>query len=539
MDDFRADIFLLHHDDAWCARVTRALYLHGITSRTINEQNTISTADHSSKQQPACVLAHVSGEDTVTVKQVLSKLHRQHPNSYIIALLAYDNAALDDAAVHAGANECLPASADIVQLTVHVLDALASMSFVSTPQSSNATPPPGRLLDHGAFLRALGEARLACRRAGKPLSMLKIDLDRFRVCNEEHSPAFGDHVLEWLAGAVSQTCTESNLTTRSRGDRFMVAMPNATAAQATMLADRLRTVMKADPPIRGGRPYETSVSMGIVESSAGFIESEHQLIERVRAALEQAKRQGGGRTVLWKELLDSQPPRRHEAASGEVVSHWIGRLKLHLHAAYMESTRALVAAVEAKDPYTQSHSLKVAAYAEAIGRRLQLPRRTLKALHAAALLHDVGKIGIPDAILAKCGPLTAEEFTIMKRHPEMALDILTHVSFLRDERPMILHHHERFDGSGYPAQIAGDQIPIGARILAVADAIDTMLSRRTYKEPFSPERVRSELAKGRGSQFDPAVVDATLGWLDERPNDLLTGEDAPPAATARAHIGQV
>ena len=210
--------------------------------------------------------------------------------------------------------------------------------------------------------------------------------------------------------------------------------------------------------------------------------------------------------------------------SGEGLRH---RLRL----AYFESTRALVAAVEAKDPHTRRHSLTVAYYATAIGRRIHLPARTIESLWAAALLHDVGKIGVPDAILTKPGPLNDEEFTLVKRHPRTGLEILDHISSLSDEKPMILHHHERYDGTGYPDGLAGKKIPIGARILAVADAVDAMLSPRSYKQPYSIDRVRKELLIASGRQFDPGVVQVTLRWMDENPQALQRQQADKPVET--------
>jgi putative nucleotidyltransferase with HDIG domain len=279
--------------------------------------------------------------------------------------------------------------------------------------------------------------------------------------------------------------------------------------------------MRADPLTVNGRPHEITLSVGLAESTVGFIETERQLIDRARAAVDQAKHRGRDRTVAWNELLTTGPSRRdlHRLTVGE-VSRWAEHLRQHVRSTYVESTRALVAAVEAKDPYTRSHSLTVAAYAEAIGKKMQLPSRLIETLRAAALLHDVGKIGVPDAILTKPGPLTDEEFAVIRRHPETALEILRHVSFLTDERPLILHHHERYDGSGYPGGLKGDDIPIGARILAVADALDTMFSPRTYKKPYTVDRVCRELEVGAGHQFDPAVTDATLHWLSESPDDF-------------------
>lgn len=198
----------------------------------------------------------------------------------------------------------------------------------------------------------------------------------------------------------------------------------------------------------------------------------------------------------------------------------IDRRTVRPRATDVESTRAMVAAADARDPYTRGHSVNVAAYAVGIGRRMGLSAAAVGSLRKAAMLHDVGKIGIPDAILTKPGPLTAEEFNTVKRHPEIAIEILGHLSVLAEQLPLILHHHERFDGRGYPAGLAGDKIPLGARILAVADALDTMFSQRTYKQAYTADRVRAELIAGCGGQFDPAVIQAALALLDDKASPM-------------------
>jgi len=204
-----------------------------------------------------------------------------------------------------------------------------------------------------------------------------------------------------------------------------------------------------------------------------------------------------------------------DRTAADAIARWAQRVSRDLRSAQSESMRALLAAVDAKDPYTRAHSAVVAAYAQAIGRRMELPASTLEGLGTAALLHDVGKIGVPDHILTKPGPLTSEEFEAVKRHPTIADDILGHMSFLDEVRPLILYHHEWYDGSGYPAGLVGEEIPLGARILAVADAIDTMSSPRTYKRPYGRDQIRRELQAGAGRQFDSAIVDVSLRWLDE------------------------
>jgi HD-GYP domain-containing protein (c-di-GMP phosphodiesterase class II) len=193
---------------------------------------------------------------------------------------------------------------------------------------------------------------------------------------------------------------------------------------------------------------------------------------------------------------------------------WLRRL-------YLESTRALVAAVEAKDACTEKHSVIVSEYCERLGVRLGMSREEIVTLKTAAILHDIGKIGIPDSILLKPGPLTASEFSVVRRHPERALQILGHASFLKGELPLILHHHERYDGSGYPGGLIGDAIPLGARVLAVADATEAMLSLRGYKPSYDVERVQRELALGAGVQFDPDVASVAIDWLDACPDDVI------------------
>jgi HD-GYP domain-containing protein (c-di-GMP phosphodiesterase class II) len=155
-----------------------------------------------------------------------------------------------------------------------------------------------------------------------------------------------------------------------------------------------------------------------------------------------------------------------------------------------------------------------------IGRRKGLCEEDLDRLGLAALLHDFGKIGVPEEILCKATRLTDEEFAIMKKHPTIARDLLSSLELCTDLLPAITHHHERWDGKGYPDGLVGEQTPLWARIISLADSYDTMMSRRTYKEPYSPERIRQELDRGRATQFDPELVDLFKAILDEHMNTV-------------------
>ena len=187
-----------------------------------------------------------------------------------------------------------------------------------------------------------------------------------------------------------------------------------------------------------------------------------------------------------------------------------------LERAYMGTAEALAAALEAKDSYTADHSQQIVANAEAVGLRLGLDESQLRTLRYGAIFHDIGKIAIPEKILHKRGPLTGEEQELIERHPVVGERILSPIEFLSDVLPLVRHEHERFDGTGYPDGLAGEEIPLGSRIIFACDAYDAMTTDRPYRDAMPASDAREELSKHAGSQFDPRVVGALLATLDDR-----------------------
>ncbi len=201
----------------------------------------------------------------------------------------------------------------------------------------------------------------------------------------------------------------------------------------------------------------------------------------------------------------------------------------------LEAVQSLNATVDAKDSYTAGHSQRVQQIALRVGEELGLASERLDALRFAGLFHDIGKLRVPDAILAKPGALTPEEYELIKRHPEDGATIIGHIARLREAVPVIRHHHERWDGTGYPDRLAGAAIPVEASVVGLADAWDAMTTERPYSGALSVDRAAEEIRNGRGTQFSPDVVDAFFAVLRRRPGDFAAGlelDSMPLAASS-------
>lgn len=191
-----------------------------------------------------------------------------------------------------------------------------------------------------------------------------------------------------------------------------------------------------------------------------------------------------------------------------------------LENAYLESIETLRYTVEAKDTYTRGHSDRVSEFSVLIGKKMNLPDEDLKLLQIGGLFHDIGKLGVPDTILLKESKLTDDEYAEIKNHPSIGAHILSTSTIFKDIIPIVKHHHERYDGCGYPSQLQGNNIPYLARITAIADSFDAMTSKRTYRDSLPLEKVTSEFQRCKGTQFDPELTDIFLDILKNDYNDI-------------------
>ncbi len=191
-----------------------------------------------------------------------------------------------------------------------------------------------------------------------------------------------------------------------------------------------------------------------------------------------------------------------------------------LEKAYLDSIQTLRYTIEAKDIYTRGHSDRVAAFSVLIGQKLGLSDKDLRTLQIGGLFHDVGKIGVPDSILQKEGKLTDDEYSQIKQHPNIGVHILSNATIFEDILPIVEHHHEKYDGTGYPGKLAGEDIPYLARIAAIADSFDAMSSRRAYRDSLPLDKIISEFMRCRGTQFDPKLDDLFIDILENHFDEI-------------------
>ncbi len=240
--------------------------------------------------------------------------------------------------------------------------------------------------------------------------------------------------------------------------------------------------------------------------------------------------------VLWLvlTLLVRGASARLSAQNDDLAarSHDLVESSRELEATLLQTIETLNAAVEARDPYTAGHSQRVRRVSLAIGRELRLPAKQLGALATGALFHDIGKIGMPDSILTKPGKLTRTEAATMREHVVRGAEIVSRISSLGDSVPAIRHHHERWDGLGYPDALSGTEVPVEAAIIAIADAWDAMTTDRPYANALDMDEAMAQIRAGRGKQFSPAVVDAFLAVALRKPTEIMPPEAPPVAALA-------
>ncbi len=345
------------------------------------------------------------------------------------------------------------------------------------------------------------------RRYGGVLSCLLIDIDHFKSINDTHGHQFGDYVIREIASLIKRHSREVDICGRYGGEEFVV-ISNLEEHNALLFAMKLHDAVGNHTFEHPSAKVHVTVSIGV----AGYdnrVKTKQELIERADRAMYQAKNEGRNLVRLWKPTQATDTLAVDKCGIIELTEKF-QELSGRMRDAYMEAVGALIRAVEVKDPFAHKHAQQVSHHAVAIAERMKLPAEQIEIIRFGALLHDIGKISVPDAVLVKEQELTEDEQRVLNRHPEVGATVLKDIRFLEKEVPLVLYHHERYDGKGFPHGLKGREIPLGARIVAVADAFDTMTCGRGGRSKLTVSKACAVLVKEKETRFSPDVVDAFL-----------------------------
>jgi diguanylate cyclase (GGDEF)-like protein/putative nucleotidyltransferase with HDIG domain len=335
---------------------------------------------------------------------------------------------------------------------------------------ASRTDPLTSCLNRRGFEERVRAAFDESSRLGQPLSFILLDLNSFKTVNDRDGHSAGDELLCWVVDRMYETVRPMDTVGRLGGDEFAVLAPSASNDEAVEIADRLRAVLS----------QQIGATTGVACFPADGVGPE--------------------------ELYNHADDRLYEMKNGDSSARAQGKRELSWAA-------ALARAVDVRMGLAAEHSTVVAQYAAGLAEQLGWTGMDLENLRMAAMLHDIGKVPVPDRILQKPGPLNADEYEQVKKHPEIGAEMVTRVDGLILIAPWVRHSHENFDGSGYPDGLAGEAIPLAARMLLVADAYDAMTSRRPYRDPLTHDEALAELRRHAGRQFDPRCVDAFEEYL--------------------------
>jgi diguanylate cyclase (GGDEF)-like protein len=372
-----------------------------------------------------------------------------------------------------------------------------------------------------SLLAALFAETERASRYGRPLSVAFVDIDHFKAVNDTYGHAVGDIVLRGVAQAIAANLRTSDMIGRYGGEEFMLILTETNIEEGAALTEKLRTLVQRQRfAIEGTGDIAVTISIGIAGGSGSQLRMD-TLVRDADAAMYSAKSLGRNQTYVFAEPDDdARVPRAPISAVGRARAVEIGQR------ARDASMAALTSVLNPLPHYRGQPSALIASIVVSLARQLQLSDAEIDRLRVAALLHDVGKIAVPEEILEKPSALTSAEWRTVVQHPRIGQVILEQAAALKDAVPIILHHHERYAGHGYPFGLRANEIPLGARIVAIADAYDAMTNDRPYKRAISHDQAIAELRRHSGTQFDPELVDLFC--------DLYASRAPEPDATVLA-----
>lgn len=387
--------------------------------------------------------------------------------------------------------------------------AVAQIQAETTPLRRDALTG---LLSHSAFQMELERKFASARENGLHLACMLLNIDYFHAINRRYGYPFGDAILRELGELLRSGLNQGEIAARYSGEEFGLVWLTPETRLAIDRAEAIRRAIADHKFIAEARETFLTASCGLAVSDAK-IRSASELLSFAKLVLKTAKREGRNRVCYWEKPAAPEPEQPQEGLIAELQEKFAD-IERELRAYGNNEVKSLLDEIEIPDGLAEDHAENVAFIAASIADELNMSAEQIDTLISAALLHDIGKAGIDSEILSKESPLTPEEFEQIKKHPNLGVEFLQETQFFEKELPMILHHHERFDGKGYPDGLAGEAIPLGARIIGLAETIDGLLSGSVYRKPCTIAETIRELQRCAGTQFDPKLVQVAVKLLE-------------------------
>ncbi len=405
--------------------------------------------------------------------------------------------------------------ANCVALVTH------NMELVETSDKYVNTDNLTLLYNHRCFQELLSDELSRAETSKQNLSVIMLDICNITKINRDLGHAKGDEVIKLVAESIRKNVRENDIAARYGGDELAIILPNTNVEQAKYVAEYLTYALSCFYIDNVG-PVKVSVGISSYPKCA---DNKEKLLILAEQAMYISKARGykdGMSAIIssadfnfWDDVaLKSYAEvlgKRHAQLGVNFEEELLAKFNFDHETIpsnrIFEIASSLAGAIDAKDPYTKDHSTCVSRYSEALARAINLPETEIERIRLGALLHDVGKIGIPETVLQKEGPLSDEEWVIMKQHPTIGAEkVLMPNTSLRDLIPIVKYHHERIDGKGYPEGLSNGDIPLAAKIVAIADTYHALTSDRPYRKGMSIEKAVSILEEGAGSQWDADLV---------------------------------